>query len=207
MCGSCTVQHPYMPAHTRVCRCRPGIQAEQWPQRSQQMIKAPVCPCFVFRASLFVSSLLADVFYPPPCLSERHLRMWVAGESSYSGVVWVRPLLHVILPGWTNSTGQEEEEWGGEDWGERSGDCCALPLQQAGWPRRQGYRGSPFCFVPSEWGQLLLSVGLCSPSGEAVQDPPSPPSLTLSHKTTVTHSHLPVHPSPALDQLGVCSVL
>lgn len=34
----------------------------------------------------------------------------------------------------------------------------------------------------------------------------STPSL-LSHKTTVTHSHMPVHPSPVPDQLGVRCVL
>lgn len=50
--GRCTVsplyvRHPCMPAHTRACQCSLGIQAEQWPQRSQRMIKAPVCAWIV----------------------------------------------------------------------------------------------------------------------------------------------------------------
>lgn len=70
------------------------------------------------------------------------------------------------------------------------GRTAHSPPRQAGWPGRRGYRGSPFffCFVPSEWGQLLLSGALCLPSGETVQDPPAPnnfPSLLFS----LTHAH------------------
>lgn len=73
------------------------------------------------------------------------------------------------------------------------------PPEQAGWPGRQGYRGSPFCFVPSEWGQLLLSGGLCPPSGETVQDPQSlnnhPPRLSHDHRHSPSLSHTHPHPS------------
>lgn len=79
---------------------------------------------------------------------------------------------------------------------------------QAGWPRRQRYRGEPFfvLFCAVRMGAAVVVWGplYC----ETVQDPPhlSTPSL-LSHKTTVTQSHTPVHPSPVPDQLGACSVL
>lgn len=73
----------------------------------------------------------------------------------------------------------------------------SLSPQQAGWPGRQGYRGSPFCFVPSEWGQLLLSGGLCPPSGETVQDPQSlnnlPPSSSLTEPPSLFHTSPSIH--------------
>lgn len=64
--GSCAVllyfmQHPYVPAHTRSRRCSAGIQAEQWPQSSQQMIKAVVCPS-AFRLLYCYQTVVS-----PPC--------------------------------------------------------------------------------------------------------------------------------------------
>lgn len=90
------------------------------------------------------------------------------------------------------------------------------PRSRLGGPDAWGTEGALFfCFVPSEWGQLLLSRGLRPPSGETVQDPQSlnilPPSPRLSHteppSLSLSLSHIPVHPSPVSDQLGVCSVL
>lgn len=85
----------------------------------------------------------------------------------------------------------------------------------AGWvARTPGVQREPFfCSVPPEWGQLLLSRGLCPPSGETVQG--SPPSLStqppsLSHRTrhysldlTYPSIHPSIHPSAVPDQLGV----
>lgn len=169
-----------MPAHSRVCRCSPGIQAEQWgpafPSRWSKLRS-------VFWASLFVS---VDFFFS---LSST---LFVRASSKNVGRRWKQLVqgVHVILPGWTNSTGAGRGR-------ERRGLRGALGgLVQAGWPRRQGYSGEPFffwfCFVPSEWGQLLLSVGLwdCTPPPSLNNLPPfvlSPqkkrPSLTHSHVT------------------------
>lgn len=59
----------------------------------------------------------------------------------------VLPLLHVILPGWTNSSGQEEEERGGKDWGVRSGDCHTLLCGRLGGPDAGGSEGAFFLVV------------------------------------------------------------
>lgn len=119
--------------------------------------------------------------------------MWVAGESSLSRVVWASgPAPASRYSAWLNKQHRAGRAGG------HSRGWSTLPLQQAGWPRRQGYRGSPFCFVPSEWGQLLLSVGLCLPSGETVQDPPPslnnlPPSSSPTKQPSLTHTYPSIH--------------
>lgn len=80
--------------------------------------------------------------------------------------------------------------------GSAQGTGALSPRSRLGGPDARGTEGARFfCFVPSEWGQLLLSGGLCPPSGETVQDPQSlnilpslprlshtePPSLSLTH--------------------------
>lgn len=107
----------------------------------------------------------------------------------------VRPLSHVILPGWTNSSGQEEEERGGEDWGDRSGDWWTLLRGRLGGPDARGTEGSLFlfCFVPSEWGQLLLSGGLSTVRLYRIppisQLPPSSPTK----RPSLNHTHPSIH--------------
>lgn len=81
----------------------------------------------------------------------------------------------------------------------------------AGWvAQTPEVQREPFLFSVVRMGAAVVvwGGGLCPPSGGTVQGSPhlSTPSL-LSHKTTVTHSHMPVHPSPVPDQLGVRCVL
>lgn len=118
----------------------------------------------------------------------------------------VLPLLHVILPGWTNSSGQEEEERRGKDWGVRSGDCHTLLCGRLGGPDAGGSVGAFFLsFWANRMGTAVVVWGaslLWDCTGPHLSNP-----LLLSHKTAVTHSHAPILPSPLPDQLEAWSVL
>lgn len=203
-----------MPAHTQVCQCSPGIQAEQWPQRSQQMIKAPVCPCFLGFLLYHLTSLLADGFIPTPfgwASSKNVGRRWKqlvqGGLGLRSGPCFpLFCLAEQTAPG--RKAGRERKR-GGEDWGERSGDRFTLPA--AGWvARTPGVQREPFLFCAVRMGAAVVVWGPLPALGWDCTGSPisqQPPSLLVSHRTAVTLSHIPVHPSPVPDQLGVCSVL
>lgn len=77
-------------------------------------------------------------------------------------------------------------------------------LRQAGWPRRRRYRGSPFFFLPcrQNGGSCCCLGGLSTVRLYRIP-PPHLSTLTKNKKNNhLTHSHVPVHPSPVPDQLG-----
>lgn len=168
-----------MPAHTRVCQCGAGIQREQWPQRSQQMIKAAGCPCFSGLFFLYhLTSLLADGFIPT---------MFVRASSKNVGRRWKQlvqgGLLPVILPGWTNSTGQAGRGREGRIEGVR---WCTLPPGRLGGPDAGGTKGALFVLCRQNGGSCCCLGALCPPSGETVQDPSALNNLPPFSSPTVT---------------------
>lgn len=203
-----------MPAHTQVCQCSPGIQAEQWHWCSQQMIKAPVCPRFVFWAALFVS------FHFIVSRQFSSTTMFVRASSKNVGRRWKQLVqgglglrsgpTHIILPGWTNSTGRKRKRGEVRIEGSTRGGLVS-PYGRLGGPDARSTEGDLFVICRQNGGSCcrLWASAYSWVRLYRTQPPPqfSTPSLILSHKTTVTHSHIPVHPSPAPDQLGVCSVL
>lgn len=174
MCGQ-----PHYPGPSDGHPCTPtlhtggGIQANQWPQRSQQMIKVQSGPVFLFGPFLTVYSSFRMFFFfqSQPRFSEGRLGMWVSGENrSAQGGVDHGPGPCLLLFCLTEQTavGKKTRELRNE--GTHQGTVRSSPWL-VGWPRRRRYTGSPFffsppfCFVLSEWGQ---------------QDPPTttlPPSV------------------------------
>lgn len=197
-----------MPAHTRVCECSPGIQAEQWRQRSQQMIKAPACLHFLAFLFLYhLTSLLADGFIPTLFVRVSSKNVGRRWKQLVQGVLGLRsgPCFTLFCLAEQTAPGRERK-WGEvKDWGVRSGDWCTA----AGWvAQTPEVQREPFLFCAVRMGTAVVVWGPLS--GETVQTRPisqQPPSLLLSREMTVTHSDIPVHPSPVPDQLGVWSVL
>lgn len=77
--------HPCTPTHTHT-HTGGGIQGNQWPQHSQQMIKVQSGLVFLFGPLLFICScfrtgFLWVFFYSQPCFSEGRPGLWVAGEN------------------------------------------------------------------------------------------------------------------------------
>lgn len=90
---------------------------------------------------------------------------------------------------------QEEEERGAL--GGTGGDWYAVPRCRLGGPDAGGTEGALFfvCFVPAEWGQLLLlSGGLSTVRLYRMPHLSTPLPLPQNHHHSLTHS--PTHPLP-----------
>lgn len=197
-----------MPAHTRVCQCGAGIRAEQWPQRSQQMIKAPVCPrflgCFFFLYHL--TSLLADGFIPT---------LFVRVSSKNVGRRWKQLVQGGLGPAsrysaWLNKQHQAGRGREGRIEGSAQGTGALSPV--AGWvARTPGVQREPFFALCRQNGGSCCCLGASARPRPRLYRIPlalnAASLLSLTEPPSLTHSHIPVHPSPVPDQLGVCSVL
>lgn len=183
-----------MPAHTRVCQCGAGIQAEQWPQRSQQMIKAAGCPCFSGLFLYHLTSLLADGFIPT---------MFVRASSKNVGRRWKQlvqgGLLPVILPGWTNSTGQAGRGREGRIEGVRSEGWCTLPRGRLGGPDARGTEGALFVLCRQNGGSCCCLGPSAHPRVRLYRIPqlsttslPPPLPQSLTNTCPSIHPHLPI---------------
>lgn len=178
------------------------------PQRSQQMIKAPVCPCFLGCFFFFVSFdfIVSRRFFIPTLFCQSVVKECGSQVKAVSPG-WFGPCLALFCLAEQTAPGQRE----GRIEGSAQGTGALSPV--AGWvARTPGVQREPFFFVLCRQnGGSCCCLGA---SAETVQDPPprlsAPPASLLSHRTAVTHSlthsHIPVHPSPVPDQLGVCSV-